>query len=265
MPHLHFMMDAYDIVEEHTNNPMAVYEILNNTAVELGLEPVMPPFLVPYYYCDDAEDGGISAFVICRGGHVTIHTFPYRSCYFVDIMSDNFFTQREAEQIFRDYFHANQVRSEIVDRRCIYNSPSEEVDVDKDFGPHYMIEVKNIDMSFDWIYKWLDNIAENINMLPITRPYVITDKKENPEFISGILVVAQSHIAVHYNIAERSALIDIFSCAFLDGQTIKDILERDFGEHLRWKLYSRGSKHDYQYKQKSERVATNKSWRSNIQ
>ncbi len=258
------MMDAYDVVEQHTNNPMAVYEILNNVATELGLEPVMPPFLVPYYYCEDAEDGGISAFVICRGGHVTIHTFPYRSCYFVDVMSDNFFTLRDAENMFKNYFHANRVDSEIVDRRCIYNSPNEEIDTEKDFGPHYMIEVKNADMSIEWIYNWLDNIAEKINMLPITRPYVITDRTENPEFISGILVVAQSHIAVHYNIKEKCALIDIFSCAFLDGDTIKRILKMHFGENLRWKLYSRGSKHDYQYKLKSERIETNKNWRDNI-
>ncbi len=264
MPHLHFMMDAYDVVEEHSNNVMAVYELLNTVASELKLEPVMPPFLVPYYYCTDAEDGGISAFIICKGGHVTIHTFPYRSCYFVDVMSDNFFTLQEAEGVFKSRLNANRIQSELVDRRFIYTSPDEEIDRDKDFGPHYMIEVKNIDMTMDWIYNWLDNIAENINMLPITRPYVITDTKTNPSFISGMLVVAQSHIAVHYSIEERCALIDIFSCAFLDGETIKRILKDHFGDNLRWKLYSRGSKHDYQYKLKDERIAISKSWRDNI-
>lgn len=264
MPHLHFMMDAYGVVEEHSNNVMAIYEQLNYVANKLALEPVMPPFLVPYYYCDDAEDGGISAFIICRGGHITIHTFPYRSCYFVDVMSDNFFSASTAESVFRHQLYASRIQSELIDRRVIYSRPSLEVDKHNDFGPHYMIEVNDREMTMDWIYTWLDNVAEKINMLPITRPYVIYDSKENPTYISGMLVVAQSHIAVHYNIQEKKALIDIFSCAFLEGETIESILRQDFGENTRWCLYSRGSKHNNQYKRKEARTSVSKAWRNNL-
>ncbi len=264
MPHLHFMMDGYGVVEEHGNNVMAVYELLNTVAHRLSLEPVMPPFLVPYYYCDDAEDGGISAFLICKGGHITIHTFPYRSCYFVDVLSDNFFTASAAEEVFLEQLHAKRVHSELIDRRVIYMEPSKEVDIHKDFGPHYMIEVSDVEMNMGWIFTWLDNIAEQINMLPITRPYVVTDTRENPNYISGMLVVAQSHIAVHYDVHEKKALIDIFSCAFLDGETIKRILKDYFGSNLQWRLYSRGSKHDDRYQRKAARTSVSKDWRNNI-
>ena len=119
-------------------------------------------------------------------------------------------------------------------------------------------------MTMESIYHWLDNIAEPINMLPITRPYVVCDSRENPEYISGILVVAQSHIEVHYNIEERKALIDIFSCAFLDGETITRILMEHFGENTRWRLFSRGSKHNDQYKRKEARTAVSKDRRNHI-
>lgn len=265
MPHLHFMMDAYDVFEEQNNNIMAVYELLNTVAFNLNLEPIMPPFLVPYYYCEDAEDGGVSAFILCRGGHVTIHTFPYRSCYFVDILSDNFFTQRQAETEFLHQLHAKKTQCDLIDRRAIYDSAyQEQIDANIDFGPHYMIEVKNVSMTMESIYTWLDTVAPKINMLPITRPYVLTDKIENPDFISGILVVAQSHIAVHYNIKEKIALIDIFSCAFLEDEAIRNILRTTFGENVKWKLFSRGSKHDYQYKRKETRIGVCKSWRDNL-
>ena len=265
MPHLHFMMDAYGVIEEHGNNVMAVYELLNSVANKLSLEPVMPPFLVPYYYCDDSEDGGISAFIICRGGHVTIHTFPYRSCYFVDVLSDNFFLSGAAESAFRNQLYADRVRSELIDRRTIYApDDAEGIDTKNDFGPHYMIEVNDIDMTMENIYTWLDTVAPTINMLPITRPYVVYDKIEDPAYISGILVVAQSHIAVHYDIAERKALIDIFSCAFLEDENIQKILIEKFGENVRWRLYSRGSKHNDQYKRKEMRTAVSKDWRNNI-
>ena len=264
MAGLHFMLDAYGSIEEHANNLMAVYELLNRTAIELNLNPVMPPSLVPYYYCEDAEDVGVSAFLLCSGGHITIHTFPYRSCYFVDIISNEFFSASTAEDVIRKQLYAEQITSKLVDRRTIYTSQTNDVNANRDFGPHYMIEVNNFDMSIEWIYSWLDNIAEKINMLPITRPYVIYDKKQNPSFISGILIVAQSHIAVHYDIKTRQALIDIFSCSFLDDAVIQDLLKSYFGDKFSCKLFSRGSKHNDKYKRKHARIATHKNWRDNI-
>ena len=264
MPHLHFMMDAYGSIEEHANNPMAVYELLNTVATELNLLPVMPPFLVPYYYCEDAEDGGISAFLICRGGHVTIHTFPYRSCYFVDILTDEFFSASSAEAIFKKQLHADNTFARCIDRRTIYSTEEEKVNENLDFGPHYMIEVSDLDMTMDKMYHFLDGLAEEINMTAITRPYVIYDKKADPDFLSGILVVAQSHIGVHYDIKERKAFIDIFSCAFLKDETIRSILNEYFPKNVKCKLFSRGSKHNDRYKRKERRIKVSNNWQKNI-
>lgn len=266
MPHSHFMIDAYGSIEEHANNLMAVNELLNKLSTELQLRPVMPPFLVPYYYCADAEDGGISAFQICEGGHVTIHTFPYRSCYFVDILTDVFVTQSSAEEILRKQLYAERINTKIIDRRTIYSQTAKpQVDFELDFGPHYMIEVNGANMDMAWIYNWLDNIAPKINMRPITRPYVICDKVKEPSYISGMLVVAQSHIAVHYDIKSKQALIDIFSCEFLEDSIIQKILEDDFNEQFcegfKSQLYSRGSKH--KYKRKNSLIATSDQWRIN--
>lgn len=264
MPHLHFMMDAYGSIEENANNLMSINELLNGVTHELGLVPVMPPFLVPYYYCNNSEDVGISAFTICRGGHVTIHTFPYRACYFVDILTDEFFSSSDAEGFIKERLFAKNVNSKIVDRRMIYDSREPKIDINKDFGPHYMIEVNDAEMSFEGIYQWLDNIAHKINMLPIIRPYVIYDKPVDPEYISGVLVVAQSHIAVHYNLKLKVALIDIFSCEFLDDNVIRYILEKSFGKNYKCYLVSRGSKHDDNYKRKFTRIDESADWKRNI-
>ena len=207
---------------------------------------------------------GISAFTICRGGHVTIHTFPYRGCYFVDILTDEFFTTAEAESFFKQRLFATRIQSRSVDRRMIYQSREPDIDVKKDFGPHYMIEVNDIDMSLEWIYQWLDTLAPKISMLPIIRPYVIYDKPVDPDYISGILVVAQSHIAVHYDIKAKSALIDIFSCEFLDDQTIRHIMEQSLGTNYKCYLVSRGSKHDDNYKRKVVRINESAAWKKHI-
>lgn len=261
MPHLHFIMDAYGTIEENANNIMTVNELLINVAAELKLHPIMPPFLVPYYYCDDAEDGGVSAFILCESGHITIHTFPFRSCYFVDVLSDEFFSAVSAENAVKSRLYAERVVSKLIDRRMLDCVQEQPVDPSSDFGPHYMIEVRDFPMTMEWIYRWLDHVAYEINMLPISRPYVLFDNSECPSSISGLLVVAQSHIAVHYDIASKTALIDIFSCAFLEDSVIRSLLSSYFGTNFTCKLFSRGSKHNDKYRRKEARTSVYRSWR----
>ena len=262
----HLMLDAYDCDMEQANSFMAVNNLLVNMTYELGLRPIMPPFLVPYYYCEDTEDGGISAFVLCENGsHITIHTFPFRHCYFVDILTDTFCPESQVIDTITQQIYARTINLNVVDRRND-NSPSSAIDFSMDFGPHYMIAVEDFDVTAEQIFKWLDNIAPKINMLPITRPYVLFDKTQSPEFISGILVVAQSHIAFHYNIAERTANIDIFSCSFLDDGVVECILEQAFGDKIKIDLFARGSKYKptiHYAEQHRHHLRINRAWQEN--
>ena len=263
----HFMLDAYDCDLEQANSFMVVNNLLVSLAHDLGMRPVMPPFVLPYYYCEDMEDGGISAFIICdKGSHITIHTFPYRHCYFVDILTDGFFSEAEAVAAISKQIYARTININVVDRRND-NRPSRAINSNVDFGPHYMITVEDFDVTAEQVYKWLDHIAPKIDMLPISRPYVIFDRVQDPEFISGILVVAQSHIAFHYSIAERTANIDIFSCSFLDEGTVECILEQSFGESAKIDLFARGSKHKNTIRyaeQRNRELRNNKAWQENI-
>lgn len=263
----HIMLDAYACDLEQANSIMAVNNLLVSLTNELGMQPVMPPFLLPYYYCDDTEDGGISAFIICENGsHITIHTFPHRHCYFADILTDAYCEESFIINAIEQHIHADSINIHTVDRRND-NSPSTAIDSSLDFGPHYMITVENFSVTGEQIFKWLDNIAPKINMLPISRPYVLFDKVQNPEFISGILVVAQSHIAFHYDINERTANIDIFSCSFLDDGIVECILEQAFGENVKIDLFARGSKYKhniYYAEHHSHHLRINKAWQENI-
>lgn len=260
---LHFMMDAYDTIEENSNNLMSVNECLVKVADRLNLKSVMPPFLVPYYYCKKMEDGGISAFMLFDGGHITIHTFPYRACYFADIISDDFFSVSEAEGELLSIFNAKTVKTYSLDRRLTGEMAECVHDPAVDFGPHYMITVRDTEMTFEGIYKWLDNLAPKINMEAITRPYVIYSTVKDPKYISGILVVAQSHVAVHYNIAEKLAYIDIFSCSFLENEQIEKVLKDSFGDNATYKLFVRGSKYEYSYQNSTVRSDMFSYWQKN--
>lgn len=263
----HFMLDAYDCNFEQANNVMVINSLLVSLADGLNMNPVMPPYILPYYYCDETEDGGISAFMLCENGsHITVHTFPYRYCYFIDILTDRFFEEDRAKELICRQIYAKNMQCMVTDRRDDH-AESDIINSEADFGPHYMISIENLDASMESIFKWLDNIAPKINMLPISRPYVIFDRVDNPAFISGILVVAQSHIAFHYSILQRAANVDIFSCSFLDDGIVESILEQSFGEDVRIRLCARGSKHKYniRYAEKhNNNIRMNKAWRKNI-
>ena len=261
---LHYMLDAYGADQENSNQMLCVNELLLKVLQDLSVVPIMPPFLLPYYYCDDPADGGISAFCFCRGGHITIHTFPYRGCYFADVFCDNFFTTQEAEKAFTGRLFARKVKSVLVDRRFPDSFPNTAESDSDDFGPHYLIRIDDIDLDMPGIFVLLDNLPQKINMLPITRPYVMYDKTQNPSFVSGIVLVAQSHISIHYDMAARSAYMDIFSCKFLDDATIHRVADDLFGGKARYHLVIRGSK--YMWNTQSARAAIERSaaWRNNI-
>ena len=79
-------------------------------------------------------------------------------------------------------------------------------------------------------------------------------------------MVAQSHIAVHYSVEERSANLDIFSCSFLENGAVEDLLHYYFGQDVKINLFARGSKHRVQCQNRSRqaRIERDEAWRNNI-
>ena len=101
---LHMMLDAYGATEGRLNDVKFINNSLNSIAEKLGVIPVAPPFLLPYYYGVEPEDIGISSFLFLKGGHITIHTFPLRECYFVDMVFDGLYDEKKAVSLFKKAF-----------------------------------------------------------------------------------------------------------------------------------------------------------------
>ena len=196
----HIMLDAYGCKTEKSNDLRGIYETIYRVINYLSLDTIMPPVLVPYYYGSVREDDGISAFVLLKGGHFTIHTFPERECYFIDILYDGFINENKLIYILNQELPFEENKINIVDRRFNIENQFRIEDINElvDFGPHYLIQVSSADFSMEKIFHFLDQLPAEINMDPIFRPVVITDKIHEYSIISGITVIAQSHIAVHY-------------------------------------------------------------------
>lgn len=263
---IHLMLDGYGGSENRLDDMRTVNAVLNDLVSILHLDSVMPPFLLPYYYAKDGEDDGISAFVILRGGHITIHTFPRRGCVFADLLYDGYASEDKFGEILKTYFKFIDEKTLCTERR-FYDSTIEANRIWKgdsvgDFGPHMIARVENVDVGFEQIFDMLDELPQKINMVPISRPYVIKSGKDSSDYVSGIVLIAQSHIAFHYAVKERTLFCDAFSCSFYKSEQFVKYLQPRFDsiEHM---TLIRGSKHDKKINSRNAKIKDMSRWATN--
>lgn len=98
------------------------------------------------------------------------------------------------------------------------------------FGPHLMLDLKdcNIDKLNDmrWVFDLLDRLPDEIGMTKITQPQVFPYSGLVPEDegITGLVVIAESHITVHTFTKKNYVFIDVFSCKPFDYELTKQKL-----------------------------------------
>ena len=262
---IHIMLDAYRTTQTKLDDMMFLYEVINKITYQLQVKPIMPPMLIPYYYGTSPEDNGISAFVFLLGGHFTIHTFSYRECYFIDLLYDGNFDCDNFIALVKQDLPCNDFRIKVLDRESKFeNNIDSQKSSKEDFGPHLFARVetqKNISM--DSLFDLFETLPYDVNMTPIMRPYLLKSSKNNPKYLSGIILVAQSHIAMHYNIETKALFIDMFSCTFTDFKPFKNSLEKYFETDIHFELISRGSKHEFARTDTESRRIIYNSWQMN--
>jgi S-adenosylmethionine decarboxylase len=100
------------------------------------------------------------------------------------------------------------------------------------FGPHLTIDLKGCPIeilsNYELHFNYLKNLPEMIQMTPITQPYVFPYNGLVPEDkgITGIVIIAESHLSIHSFEMKGYSFIDIFSCkAFETEKALKYTLE----------------------------------------
>lgn len=90
------------------------------------------------------------------------------------------------------------------------------------FGPHLMLDCYGCNREklsdMDLIYDTLDKFPAKMGMTKIMPPYVFKYHGVVPEDwgISGVVLIAESHITIHTFPDKDHAFIDIFSCKDFD-------------------------------------------------
>jgi S-adenosylmethionine decarboxylase len=102
------------------------------------------------------------------------------------------------------------------------------------YGPHLMLDLGNCDPrildDLDACFTLLSELPDKIGMTRITQPYVFRYKCPIPEEegITGVTVIAESHISLHTYPRKGFVFVDLFSCKPFDVERAKDYIVQFF-------------------------------------
>src|SRR2546428_4918874 len=114
---LHFTIDGFQGFRSRFDHVPLIQEVLEEVPTQLGLKPVMPAFVLPYYNGVVPEDCGVSAFVFLAGGHFTLHTFSFREAYFADLVAPTAFDAGRLRNILEAVFPCAVTPGQTGDRQ----------------------------------------------------------------------------------------------------------------------------------------------------
>ncbi len=251
----HLMFDGYGVTSKirlgdvHTLN-----QTVNLVLFDLGLKPIAPAFLLPYDYGLIPLDEGVSSFVFFSGGHFTIHTFPLRGCYFIDLFTQSDINPKQFLKVIQHYWPSDSKISRLFSADRQGSNDSETFNPEEVFGPHVMATVTlKKPLTIDASNQFLETLIAGINMTPITRAFGLYDNYEKPKFLSSLVMIAESHLSLHIAKGTQTLYFDIFSCKMFDYSGIQKELT-SLGKVLSWHVVPRGQKHDARSSQRFNKV-----------
>ena len=263
----HFLFDAYNGYRSRLDDLMLVHEFLEEIPLKLAVKAVMPPFVLPYYNGVIPEDCGISAFVFLGGGHFTLHTFSYRGAFFIDFLYPQEFAKEKLRSLIDEAFPSEKKFQNYVNRTRGERLSRPPVNTREDFGPHLLFDIEDYagPDTLDGIFAYLDGLPPAIGMTPIIRPYVVKNLIEGQEVISGMTMIAESHIGLHVFKKSRKAYFDLFSCTFFDTKKVPQEIGKELkGRIVHETLISRGSKYKKYGETSVQKVTLSRAWVDNV-
>ena len=93
---------------------------------------------------------------------------------------------------------------------------------EKYFGPHVTLDMRQCNRhklsNVEGVFNILNDLPDHIGMTKITQPYVFPYSGLVPEDkgITGMVIIAESHISIHTFADKDYVFVDIFSCKSFD-------------------------------------------------
>jgi len=102
------------------------------------------------------------------------------------------------------------------------------------FGPHLTLDLYGCNKrklkDVEFVFNFLNDLPEQIDMHKIMPPYTFSYNGLKPEDwgVSGIVLIAESHISIHTFPEKNYASIDIFSCKDFDTEMASELIIKKF-------------------------------------
>lgn len=106
--------------------------------------------------------------------------------------------------------------------------------VRSEFGPHLMLDCRGCSIekigNLEYVFKFLNELPERIDMTKITQPYVFPYEGLVPEDkgITGTVIIAESHITFHSFTDKDYFFFDVFSCKHFDTDIVAKMVQEAF-------------------------------------
>lgn len=103
------------------------------------------------------------------------------------------------------------------------------------FGPHLMLDCRECDYDkisdLEYVFNVLNDLPDAVGMTKIIQPYVFPYSGLIPEDkgITGVVVIAESHITFHSFTEKDYFFFDIFSCKNFDVEQVVRYVVDAFG------------------------------------
>lgn len=232
LPVHQFVLDGYACDRAACDSLQVIWDLLDQLPEELGLGKASIPYLIPYYKGLVPADCGITGIVYTVLGHITVHTFSAKQTVFVDITSPRPFDAALAERRFVEALGIGRVEARVLDRATptgVMNATNEW----RGFGPHLTIDIADYDaerLGMAELFDLLSELPADVHMTKIMTPYVIRYETEAGEqAISGLVLIAESHISFHLLPERRIGYVDLFSCKPFDVEKTLDLVRERAG------------------------------------
>jgi S-adenosylmethionine decarboxylase len=121
--------------------------------------------------------------------------------------------------------------------------------IEQGFGPHLMLDCRQCDKDkisdLALVQKFLDELPEQIGMTKIIPPYVFPYSGLVPEDkgITGMVIIAESHLSFHSFTEKDYFFFDIFSCKPFDVDYVQRLVLETFGVKDYERFYSERGRH----------------------
>jgi len=110
------MVDGYNASYEKLASVEAITNFLDMLPAQIEMTKIMPPYVFKYDGGDKPEDWGVSGFVIIAESHISIHTFPEKKYFSIDIFSCKEFDIEKALNIIKEYFETEDLEVRTTER-----------------------------------------------------------------------------------------------------------------------------------------------------